>query len=285
MSPQAFQTKYNIEARVHHEVTRISREKKNNYCKGLHTGKEYEESYDTLVLSPGASPIVPNLDGIHSSHVFTVRNVSDIDRLNRYIQSDDIKDIAVIGGGFIGVEVAENLQLAGFNVSLVEFSQQIMMPFDYDMAQILQKEMLDRGVNVIVNDGLAKVADDYVELNSGKQVKAQAVVLAIGVRPETSLAKEAGLEIGELGGIKVNANYVTSAPSIYAVGDAIEVFHQLTHRQTRLALAGPALRQARAVANHMFNMPQQNKGVIGSSSVQIFDLACASTGLNEKKLH
>jgi len=282
MSPQAFQTKYNIEARVHHEVTRISREKKMITVKNLHTGNEYEESYDTLVLSPGASPIVPNLDGIHSSHVFTVRNVSDIDRLNRHIQSDDIKDIAIIGGGFIGVEVAENLQLAGFNVSLVEFSQQIMMPFDYDMAQILQKEMIDRGVNVIVNDGLAKVADDYVELNSGKQVKAQAVVLAIGVRPETSLAKEAGLEIGELGGIKVDANYVTSDPSIYAVGDAIEVFHQLTHRQTRLALAGPALRQARAAANHMFNMPQQNKGVIGSSSVQIFDLACASTGLNEK---
>lgn len=282
MSPQAFQTKYNIEARVLHEVIRIHRQEKTITVKDLHTGNEYEQSYDTLVLSPGASPIVPNLDGIHSSHVFTVRNVSDIDRLNRYIQSDDIQDIAVIGGGFIGVEVAENLQLAGFNVSLVEFSQQIMMPFDYDMAQILQKEMMDRGVNVIVNDGLAKVAADYVELNSGKQVKAQAVVLAIGVRPETSLAQEAGLAIGELGGIKVDANYVTSDPFIYAVGDAIEVFHQLTHKQTRLALAGPALRQARAAANHMFNMSQQNKGVIGSSSVQIFDLACASTGLNEK---
>ncbi|MGE7946124.1 FAD-dependent oxidoreductase [Lysinibacillus sp. NPDC093688] len=282
MTPQAFQTKYKIEARVNQEVLHINRKDKNITVKDLTTDTEYEESYDTLVLSPGASPIVPNLDGAHSSHVFTVRNVVDIARLNRYIQSDDIQDIAVIGGGFIGVEVAENLQLAGFNVSLVEFSQQIMMPFDYDMAQILHKEMMDKGINVIVNDGLAKVTADYVELNSGKQLKAQAVVLAIGVRPETSLAKEAGLTIGELGGIQVDANYATSDPSIYAVGDAIEVFHQLTHKQTRLALAGPAQRQARAAANHMYNIPQQNKGVIGSSSVQIFDYTCATTGLNEK---
>ncbi|MEB2300099.1 FAD-dependent oxidoreductase [Lysinibacillus xylanilyticus] len=282
MTPQAFQTKYKIEARVNQEVLHINRKDKTITVKDLTTDTEYEESYDTLVLSPGASPIVPNLDGTHSSHVFTVRNVVDIDRLNRYIQSDDIQDIAVIGGGFIGVEVAENLQLAGFNVSLVEFSQQIMMPFDYDMAQILHKEMMDKGINVIVNDGLATVTADYVELNSGKQLKAQAVVLAIGVRPETSLAKEAGLTIGELGGIQVDANYATSDPSIYAVGDAIEVFHQLTHKQTRLALAGPAQRQARAAANHMYNIPQQNKGVIGSSSVQIFDYTCATTGLNEK---
>ncbi|MFB7156540.1 FAD-dependent oxidoreductase [Lysinibacillus sp. NPDC056232] len=282
MTPQAFQSKYKIKARVNQEVLHINRKEKSITVKDLTTGTEYAESYDTLVLSPGAGPIVPNLDGVHSSHVFTVRNVVDIDRLNRYIQSDDIQDIAVIGGGFIGVEVAENLQLAGFNVSLVEFSQQIMMPFDYDMAQILHKEMMDKGINVIVNDGLAKVTADYVKLSSGKQLKAQAVVLAIGVRPETSLANEAGLAIGELGGIQVDANYVTSDPSIYAVGDAIEVFHQLTHKQTRLALAGPAQRQARAAANHMYNIPQQNKGVIGSSSVQIFDYTCATTGLNEK---
>ncbi|MFJ7951039.1 FAD-dependent oxidoreductase [Lysinibacillus sp. NPDC096418] len=282
MTPQAFQTKYNIEARVNQEIVRINRDKKTVTVKNVTSGESYEESYDVLVLSPGASPIVPNLEGINNPHVFTVRNVVDIDRLNNYVKSDDIENIAVIGGGFIGVEVAENLRLAGFNVSLVEFSNQIMTPFDYDMAQILHKEMLDKGVNVIVNDGLAKVTEDYVELNSGKRVKAQAVVLAIGVRPETSLAKEAGLAIGELGGIQVDGNFVTSDPSIYAVGDAIEVFHQLTRKPTRLALAGPAQRQARAAANHMYNMPQHNKGVIGSSSVQIFDLACASTGLNEK---
>jgi NADPH-dependent 2,4-dienoyl-CoA reductase/sulfur reductase-like enzyme/rhodanese-related sulfurtransferase len=282
MTPQGFQTKYNIEARVQQEVVHINRKQKTITIKDLKTNRDYEESYDTLVLSPGASPIVPDLEGIHSKHVFTIRNVVDIDRLNRYLQTDNVQDIAVIGGGFIGVEVAENLKLAGYNVSLVEFGQQIMAPFDYDMAQILHKEMTDKGVQVIVNDGLAKVAPDYVALNSGKQLKAQAVVLAIGVRPEIRLAQEAGLTIGELGGIQVDANYVTSDSSIYAVGDAIEVFHQLTHKQTRLALAGPAQRQARAAANHMYNIPHHNKGVIGSSSVQIFDLVCATTGLNEK---
>ncbi|MFJ7374961.1 FAD-dependent oxidoreductase [Lysinibacillus capsici] len=282
ITPQGFQTKYNIEARVQQEVVRINREKKTITIKDLKTNRDYEESYDTLILSPGASPIVPDLEGIHSKHVFTIRNVADIDRLNWYLQTDNVQDIAVVGGGFIGVEVAENLKLAGYNVSLVEFGQQIMAPFDYDMAQILHKEMTDKGVQVIVNDGLAKVTPNNVTLNSGKQLKAQAVVLAIGVRPEIRLAKEAGLTIGELGGIQVDANYVTSDPSIYTVGDAIEVFHQLTHKQTRLALAGPAQRQARAAANHMYNIPHHNKGVIGSSSVQIFDLVCATTGLNEK---
>ncbi len=282
MNPTAFKTKYNIEARVQQEVVSINREEKTITVKNLLLNEEYDESYDTLVLSPGASPIVPNIEGIHAPHVFTVRNVTDIERLNQYVSNENVQDIAVIGGGFIGVEVAENLRLAGKSIALVEFANQVMMPFDYDMAQILHKEMTDKEVQLIVNDGLAKVSDEYVELNSGKRVEAQAVVLAIGVRPEISLAKEAGLEIGELGGIKVNQNYVTSDPSIYAVGDAIEVYHRLTHHQTRLALAGPAQRQARAAANHMYNIPNRNIGVIGSSSIQIFDLNCATTGLNEK---
>ncbi|HWI49581.1 MAG TPA: FAD-dependent oxidoreductase [Rummeliibacillus sp.] len=282
MNPTAFKTKYNIEARVQQEVVSINRDVKTITVKNLLTNEEFDESYDYLVLSPGASPIVPHIEGNHSPHVFTVRNVTDIEHLNQYVKNENIRDIAVIGGGFIGVEVAENLSLAGKNIALVEFANQIMMPFDYDMAQILHKEMTEKGVQLIVNDGLAKVAEEYVELNSGKQIEAQAVVLAIGVRPEISLAKEAGLEIGELGGIKVNQNYVTSDPSIYAVGDAIEVYHRLTHQQTRLALAGPAQRQARAAANHMYNIPNRNTGVIGSSSIQIFDLNCASTGLNEK---
>lgn len=282
MDPAAFKTKYNIEARVNQEVMTINRDVKTITIANLATGEQYDESYDKLVLSPGASPIVPNLEGIHSSHVFTIRNVVDIKRLNHHIHNNRVDNIAVIGGGFIGVEVAENLRLAGRKVSLIEFADQIMMPFDYDMAQILHKEMMDQGVEVIVGDGLAKVTADNVELNSGKQVDAQVVVLAIGVRPETKLAREAGLEIGELGGIKVNTNYVTNDPSIYAVGDAIEVYHQLLRKPTRLALAGPAQRQARAAADHMYGIPHQNKGVIGSSSIQIFELACAATGLNEK---
>lgn len=282
MNPTVFKSRYNIEARVQQDVLAINREEKTVTVANLATGEEYIESYDTLVLSPGASPIVPNLEGVDAPHVFTVRNVVDIEQLNDYVQTQDVENIAVIGGGFIGVEVAENLRLAVRNVSLVEFADQIMMPFDNDMVQILHKEMMDQGVEVIVNDGLAKIADNHIELNSGKTVNAQAVVLAIGVRPETKLAKEAGLEIGELGGIKVDANYVTSDPSIYAVGDVIEVYHQLLRKPTRLALAGPAQRQARAAADHMYGIPHQNKGVIGSSSIQIFDLACASTGLNEK---
>lgn len=282
MNPTVFKTRYNIEARVQQEVLAINREEKTVTVANLATGEEYVESYDTLVLSPGASPIVPNLEGVDAPHVFTVRNVVDIERLHDYVQTQNVENIAVIGGGFIGVEVAENLRLAGRNVSLVEFADQIMMPFDNDMVQILHKEMMDQGVEVIVNDGLAKIADNHIELNSGKTVNAQAVILAIGVRPETKLAKEAGLAIGELGGIKVDANYVTSDPSIYAVGDVIEVYHQLLRKPTRLALAGPAQRQARAAADHMYGIPHQNKGVIGSSSIQIFDLASASTGLNEK---
>lgn len=282
MNPAVFKSRYNIEARVQQEVIAIHRERKTITVRNVVTGEQYDENYDELVLSPGARPIVPNLEGIDSPHVFTVRNVVDIERLHNYIETKKLNDIAVIGGGFIGVEVAENLQLAGKNVSLVEFADQIMMPFDKDMVQILHKEMTDHGVNLIVNDGLAKIADDHIELNSGEKVNAQVVVLAIGVRPETKLAQDAGLEIGELGGIKVNANYQTNDPAIYAVGDAIEVYHQLLRKPTRLALAGPAQRQARAAADHIYGIPHQNKGVIGSSSIQIFDLACASTGLNEK---
>ncbi|ARF13150.1 FAD-dependent oxidoreductase [Sporosarcina ureae] len=282
MDPVAFKSKYNIDARVRQEVIAINRKEKTVSISHVLTGETYEESYDRLVLSPGASPIVPNLEGVDSKHVFTVRNVEGIERLNNYVQTKDIENIAVIGGGFIGVEVAENLKLAGRNVSLIEFANQVMMPFDYDMAQILHKELMDKGIEVIVNDGLAKITDSNVTLNSGKEVDAQVVVLAIGVRPETKLAKDANLEIGELGGIKVDANYRTNDKSIYAVGDAIEVYHQLLHKPTRLALAGPAQRQARAAADHMYGIPHQNKGVIGSSSIQIFDLVAASTGLNEK---
>ncbi|MEA4895807.1 MAG: FAD-dependent oxidoreductase, partial [Oscillospiraceae bacterium] len=241
------------------------------------------ESYDKLVLSPGAAPIKPkSIEGVDSPNVFTVRNVVDIEKLDRYLHDKAVTDVAVIGGGFIGVEITENLRMAGLNVSLIEALDQIMAPFDYDMAQILHKEMFDQGVNLILGDGLKKVEPDFVELQSGKRIKSQAVVLAIGVYPETSLAKKAGLEIGETGGIKVNHNYLTSDADIYAVGDAIEVYSSLSHKPTRLALAGPAQRQARAAADHMCGIPYNNKGVIGSSVVRIFGLDAAVTGLNER---
>lgn len=281
-TPENFKQRYNIDARVNQEVIKINRDEKTVQVKDLTTGKTYEESYDKLVLSPGAKPIVPKLEGIDKPHVFTIRNVVDIENVYNYLQENNVQDIAVIGGGFIGVEVAENLKLADYNVTLIEFANQVLAPFDYDMAQIIHKELFDKGVNLILNDGLAKVSDDFVETQSGKKVTAQAVVLAIGVRPETTLAEEAGLEIGKLGGIKVDANYRTSDPDIYAVGDAIEVYHRLTHQPTRLALAGPAQKQARAVADHIYGIPNRNRGVIGSLSLRVFDLNLAATGLNAR---
>jgi NADPH-dependent 2,4-dienoyl-CoA reductase/sulfur reductase-like enzyme/rhodanese-related sulfurtransferase len=283
MSPEKFKKQYNIEARVNSEVVRIDRDSKKITVRDLTTGEDYEEAYDKLVLSPGASPILPrSIEGIDSQHVFTVRNVVDIERISKYIQEQDVQDVAVVGGGFIGVEVAENLRLAGRNVSLIEAQDQIMMPFDYDMAQILHKELMDSGINLILSDGVLKIEEEAIELLSGRKIAAKAVIMSIGVFPETCLAREAGLEIGVTGGIKVDHNYVTNDRDIYAVGDAIEVFSQMTHRPTRLAMAGPAQRQARAAADHMYGMPHNNKGVIGSSVVQVFELGAASTGLNEK---
>ncbi|PTQ84481.1 NADPH-dependent 2,4-dienoyl-CoA reductase/sulfur reductase-like enzyme [Trichococcus patagoniensis] len=283
MSPEKFKKQYDIEARVNSEVVHINRDSKKIAIKNLITGEQYEESYDKLVLSPGASPILPrNIAGIDSQHVFTVRNVVDIEKLNGYIVENDIQDVAVVGGGFIGVEVAENLRLAGKNVSLIEAQNQIMAPFDFDMAQILHKEMMDNGINLILDDGVQAIADDAIELQSGRKIAAQAVVMSIGVTPETSLARDAGIEIGVTGAIKVDHNYLTNDKNIYAVGDAIEVYSQLTHKPTKLALAGPAQRQARAAADHMYGMPHNYKGVIGSSVVQVFELGAASTGLNEK---
>lgn len=281
-SPETFKKRYKIDARVNQEVIHINRAEKTVTVQNLLTGETYDESYDKLILAPGAKPIVPNLEGITNPNVFTIRNVVDIDHLHQYLQTNHVKDVAVIGGGFIGVEVAENLRLADYNVSLIEFANQVLAPIDYDMAQILHKELHDHGIKLILNDGLAKVGDGFVETQSGKKIPAEAVVLAIGVRPETTLAEDAGLELGELGGIKVNANYQTSDPDIYAVGDAIEVYHKLTHTPTRLALAGPAQKQARAAADHIYGIPNRNPGVIGSLSLRLFDLTVAATGINEK---
>ncbi|GAA5415702.1 coenzyme A disulfide reductase [Paraliobacillus ryukyuensis] len=283
MNPAKFDKRYHIEARTNSEVMTINRTKKTITVKNVQTEETYEEGYDYLVLSPGASPIVPPLKGVDSQHVFTVRNVVDIDKLNQFVQQQHIKNIAVIGGGFIGLEVAENLAYAGKNISLVEAQNQVMAPFDSDMVQILHKELIDKGINLVLNDGITQVEESQIVLASGTKVAADAVVMAIGVRPETNLAKEADLAIGKTGGIKVDHNYRTTDPAIYAVGDAIEVHHKITGAKTRLALAGPAQRQARAAADHMYHIPHRNTGVIGSSGIKIFDLNAASTGINEKQ--
>ena len=281
MSPEKFQAQYNIEARVNNEVLSIDRKNKEIEVKDLLTGEVYKENYDKLILSPGARPIVPRIPGIENVNVFTIRNVVDIDKLNRFIKEVDGKEVAVIGGGYIGVEAAENLIDGGYNVSLIEATPQILKPFDYDMVQILHKEMMDHGVNLIVEDKVTGFEKDKVLLESGKKIDAKAVVMAIGVTPEVELAKDAGLEIGETGAIKVDNNYKTNDDDIYAVGDAIEVYNALTSMNTKLSLAGPAQKAARAVADHINNKTTVNKGYIGSSAIKVFDYNAASTGLNE----
>lgn len=281
MEPDLFLKQYNIDARINSEVISIDKKNKTIKVRRIDTDEEYTESYDKLILSPGASPIVPKFPGLENVNIFTVRNVVDIDRLNKYIKQMPAKNITVIGGGFIGIEVAENLSKAGYDVSLIEATDQILRPFDYDMVQIFHKVLIDHNVNLIVGDKVEKFEKDKVVLASGKIIDASAVVMAIGVSPETKLAKEAGLEIGDTGAIKVDKNYLTSDPNIYAIGDAIEVYNALTQSMTKLSLAGPALKQARSVADHINNRSTLNKGYIGTSAIKVFEYNGASTGLNE----
>lgn len=281
MSPEKFKSQYNIEARVNSEVISIDRKNKELEIKNTQTGETYRENYDKLILSPGAKPIVPNIPGIEKVNIFTIRNVVDIDRLNKFVKELNVKEVAVIGGGYIGVEAAENLREAGYEVSLIEAMDQILKPFDYDMVQILHKEIYDNGINLIVGDKVLSFEEGKVVLASGKKVNAKAVIMAIGVSPEVSLAKEAGLELGETGAIKVDKNYKTNDDDIYAVGDAIEVYNVLTHSMTKLSLAGPALKEARSVADHINGKRGINNGYIGSSAIKVFDYNAAATGLNE----
>ena len=283
VTPERFKKQYNIEVRTESEVTAIDRTAKTVRVKRRADDTEYEERYDTLILSPGAEPIRPkSIEGADRENVFTVRSVADIEKLDAWLSARDVKNVAVVGGGFIGCEVAENLRESKRNVALIEAMPQIMTPFDFDMAQILHKEMLDHGVSLILKDGVKRIGETEVELFSGRKIAAGATVLAIGVRPETELAKAAGLDIGETGGIRVNHNFQTIDPCIYAVGDAIEVFHRLTRKWTRLALAWPAQMQGRAAADHIAGLSHRSKGVIGSSVLRVFDLFAACTGLTER---
>ena len=286
MSPEKFKKQHNINARTNSEVIDIKRAEKKVVVKNLVSGEIYEESYDKLVLAPGANPIMPkSIAGIDRANVFAVRNVTDIRAIKAFMDKPETENVVVVGGGFIGVEVAENLKEAGKNVSLIEGADQIMAPFDYDMVQILHKELDDNGVELYLSSTLTAIEDGFVKaVKNGEEftVKADAVVMAIGVAPETTLAVKAGLEIGETRGIKVNHHYQTSDPDIYAVGDAVEIFNALTHKPGRLALAGPAQRQARAAADHMYGLHHNNRGYIGSSCIRVFGQNAASTGLNEK---
>lgn len=284
MKPEQFAKQYNIDAQVNQEVIAINKEAKTITVKNVLSGETIEEAYDVLVLSPGARAILPqSIKGIDKKHVFTVRNVPDIAAIKQYADNNQIENIVVVGGGFIGLEVMENFKYAGKSVTLVEAAPQVMTALDDDMAQIVHRQIIDQGVELIVDDSVVEITDTHVTLKSGKSIEAGLVVMAIGVIPETELAVSAGLELGETGAIKVNHNYQTSDPSIYAVGDAIEGYHKILRKNTRLTMAGPAQRQARAAVDHMYGKTIQRRGVIGSSILQVFDYAVGSTGINERQ--
>ena len=286
MTPERFRKQHGIDARTNSEVLAIHRAEKYVEVKDLLTGRVYNEPYDKLILAPGASPILPgSIPGIRGENVFAIRNVTDIQALKAYLDQPGKDRVAVVGGGFIGIEAAENLREAGKTVCLIEGLEQVMAPFDFDMAQLLHKELDDHGIRLYLSSMVTGIQADCVEAQTNGvpfTVPADVVVMAIGVTPETKLAAEAGLEIGKTRGIKVNHNYQTSDPDIYAVGDAVESYDALRHCPGRLALAGPAQRQARAAADHIYGIPHNNRGYIGSSCIRVFSQNAAATGLNEK---
>ena len=284
MTPPEFDKQYNIDARVYNEVVAINKEEKTVEVKNVQTNETYTESYDVLFLAPGAVALRPqSIEGINDEHVFVMKTVPDVEALTTYAKDNDVKDVTVVGGGYIGLEVAENLKYAGYNVTLVEAQDQVMAPLDYDMVQMINREIMKNGVDLVLGDSVQKIAKDKVILASGREINAQAVVMAIGVRPENTLAKQADLALSDSGAIKVNHHYQTSNPNIYAVGDAIETTCFFTGQKTQLTLAGPAQRQARAAADHVYGRTYVNTGVIGSSSVKMFGMNAANTGLNEKQ--
>lgn len=278
-TPESLHGIYNIETRTNTQVISINRAAKKIMAKYLVTGQEYEESYDTLILAPGANAVIPRIQGIENASLFTIKTVADVSQFYGFLKESGAKKVSVIGGGFIGVEVAVNLREAGYQVALVEAMDQILKPYDYDMVQILQKAMIDHGVQLVVGDSVVAFQQSNLQLNSGRVIEGDAVVMAVGVRPDTALAADAGLEMNARGAIKVDPNYCTSDPSIYAVGDAVEVFNPLTHKPAMVQLAGPAQKQARQAADHIYGLPVRNTGFIGSSCIQVFEWNAASTGL------
>ncbi|CAH2212056.1 CoA-disulfide reductase [Tepidibacter aestuarii] len=279
--------KFNMDIRNLSEVVKINRLDKTITVKNLRTDESYEESYDVLVLSPGASPIKPPIEGIDDAkNLFTLRNIPDTDSIKNFVDNNHPKKAVVVGGGFIGIEMAENLHDRGVQVTLVEMSNQIMAPVDYEMASILHSHIKDKGVNLILEDGVKEFKNNgkQIVLSSGKTIDTDMIILSIGVRPESSLAKDAGLDIGERGTIKVDDTLRTSDKSIYAIGDAIEVKDYINKKPTMIPLAWPANRQGRLTADHIMGRNVKYNGTLGTSIAKVFDMTVASTGNNEKTL-
>lgn len=285
-TPESFYSRFRVDMRVHHEVTAIHPERKTVVVKNLETGKEFEEGYDKLLLSPGAKPVKPNFSGLESAKLFTLRTVEDTLRIREYIDRNHPKSAVIAGGGFIGLEVAENLRDLGMDVTIVQSQKQLMAPFDEDMAAFIHAEVRKHGVRLV----LGHRVEGFRELQGGMDVllkdsiplHADIVILAIGVIPDTSLAKDAGIQLGIKESIVVNDRMETSVPDIYAVGDAVQIRNFVTGADALISLAGPANKQGRIAADNICGGDSHYRGGQGSSVIKIFDLTAASTGINER---
>jgi CoA-disulfide reductase len=286
-TPEAMHRRFRIDVRTNSEVISVNGQNKTVNVK-TKDGKEYEEGYDYLVLSPGAKPLTPPIPGIKNDKIFTLRNIPDTDRIKDYVDNKGIKKAVVIGGGYIGVEMAENLIERKVNVTLVEAAPHILAPFDSDMVVIAEKELVENGVNLLLNDGVKSFSDTgegvEVTLASGTVVEADMVILAIGVTPDTAFLKDSGINLGARGHIIVDEHMRTNIEGIYAVGDAIEVTDFVTGEKSAIPLAGPANRQGRIAADNICGIPSTFKGTQGTSIIKVFKLTAAGTGANERTL-
>lgn len=288
-TPEAMKARFNIDVRVENEVIDINREEKYVEVKDLKTGKVYKETYDNLVLSPGSTPIKPRIPGIDRDNIFSLWNIPDTDAIKSYLNSNDVKKVTVIGGGFIGIEMAENMHDLGLEVNLVEMANQVMAPVDYEMAQLIHGHMVQKGIRLFLGNGVSCFEEvngkTNVKLQDNTMLESDMVILSIGIRPNGDLAKKAGLEINAKGGIIVDEYLKTSDNNIYALGDAIEVIDYVNGNKTMIPLAGPANKQGRIVANNIVGRNEKYKGTQGTSVVKVFDITVASTGNNEKTLN
>ena len=287
VTPQILKDTFNIDARVRHEAVSIDRKKKTVKIRDLSSGREYAEKYDKLVLSPGASPFIPPIKGTNLPGVFSLRSIPDMDRIRDFISEHEPKSAVVVGGGFIGLEIAENLQHRGLEVTIIEMLNQVMAPIDYEMAAMVHQHLDFKHIRLALSDGIQNIEQNRnlsVTLQSGKTVETDLVILSVGVRPENTLAKDAGLELGPKGAISVDTHMQTSDPDIYAIGDAAAVKNIISGKDVNLPLAGPASKQARIAADHINGKDVFFAGVQGTSIVKVFDLTVASTGLNTKQL-
>lgn len=284
-TPESFFKRFRIRAKVRHEVTAIHPERKTVSVKNLESGEVFEESYDKLILSPGAKPTTPPFPGLDNERLFTLRTVEDTLRIKDFIRTHKPRSAVLAGGGFIGLELAENLRELGMDVTIVQNLPQLMTPFDYDMAAFIHSELRAHGVKLALSQTVAGFADSDggvdVLLKDAPPLHADMAVLAIGVTPDTALAREAGLALGIKGSILVNDRMETSIPDIYAGGDAVQVKHFVTGEDTLVPLAGPANKQGRIIADNICGLDSRYTGSQGSSILKVFDLTAAVTGINE----